>query len=194
MDSVLNLLKEEINATEEALHDLAKWKLGVTAALGAAAFGLAKDGSPNYRLVLLIPFVCAYVDLYAYQYDLRIRVLARFLTENPADGGLLKKYEDFCEGLRPKSVFSLGNMAGFGASLGASACGPIFYIAQHWRDANLYNLLVIHAAAGIIWAVGVGLIVYLWWYSRREIGKVSEGNGSNKSAPTAQEPGARSLC
>jgi hypothetical protein len=61
-------------------HDLAKWKLGVTAALAAAAFGLAGQNSgPNYWLLLIVPFVCAYVDLYAYQYELRIRVIARFL-------------------------------------------------------------------------------------------------------------------
>jgi hypothetical protein len=30
MDSTVNLLKEEINKTMEAEHDLAKWKLGVS--------------------------------------------------------------------------------------------------------------------------------------------------------------------
>ncbi len=57
MGSALNLLKEEINQTSGMGHDLAKWKLGVTATLGAAAFGLANNGVPNYWLLLFVPFV-----------------------------------------------------------------------------------------------------------------------------------------
>jgi hypothetical protein len=65
MDSTLILLKEEINKTNEAEHDLAKWKLGVTAALGAAALGVGKDGSPPYWLLLSIPLF-APMSTYSY--------------------------------------------------------------------------------------------------------------------------------
>src|SRR5437879_5385022 len=129
MDSALNLLKEEINKTMEAEHDLAKWKLGVTAAMGTAAFGLAK-GSPNYWLLLLVPFVCAYVDLYAYQYQLRIHVIARFLREHAEGDVVLQTYEKECEKWRSQDIFSLGNWAGLGCSLGASVLGPVFYALQ----------------------------------------------------------------
>ena len=94
MDSLITL-KEEINKNNEMEHDLAKWKLGVTAALGAAAFGLGKDcGTPPYWLLLFVPFVCAYIDLFVYQYELRILVIARFLRQHHQDGDkFLMKYE-----------------------------------------------------------------------------------------------------
>jgi hypothetical protein len=210
MDSVLNLLKQEINATTETGHDLAKWKLVVTAALGVTALGLVKESSPNYRLLLLVPFVCVYIDLYAYQLQLRVSILARFLREHPAeDPGLLQKYEDWCEKLRnPRQrsfslpvfsrrffslhVFSLEDWAGFGCSVVVSACGPIFYIAQHWDDRGL--LSGSHWRAGMIWAVGVVLIVILFWYSRRELEKLRIGSSSSQAAAAWQEPSARSLC
>lgn len=190
MDSVLTLLKQEINATMEAEHDLAKWKLGVTAALGAAAFGLSKDTSSNYWLLLLVPFVCAYVDLYSYQYELRIRVIARFLRGHSDTGiELLQQYEKDCENWRKQTVFSLGNWAGFGCSIGASACGPMFYIARHWHDTDLLG--VSHEAAGAIWLLGVFLIIGLWLFSQQELGKVGDESGGSKAAPAAPKPGAR---
>ena len=55
------LLKEEINQTLESLHDFAKWKLIVTAALAATALRLTGDGTrlqPSW-LLLLVPYACA---------------------------------------------------------------------------------------------------------------------------------------
>jgi hypothetical protein len=191
MDSVHSLLKQEINTTVGAEHDLAKWKLGVTAALGAAAFGLTKDG-PSHWLLLLVPFVCAYVDLYAYQYQLRIRVIARFLREHPAKGDeLLQAYELECEKWRGKGVFSLGNWAGFGCSLGASAIGPVFYVVHRRQYTGLYNLLVSHAGAGMVWLVGVLLILILWLYFRCLAGVISGKDDSSQTTAAAEEPSGR---
>jgi hypothetical protein len=187
MDSVLSLLKQEINTTMDAEHDLAKWKLGVTAALGAAAFGLAKENSPNYWLFLLIPFVCAYVDLYSYQYDLRIRVIALFLRENPdKDDALLNKYEELCEKLRGPHhyVFSLEEWAGFGCSLGASACGPLIYYAQHSPGPGLLHLLKSHWAAGGIVAFGMVLIALCYGFYRYELLEVNRAS-SSQTAPAS---------
>jgi hypothetical protein len=185
MDSVLNLLKQEINTTMEAEHDLAKWKLGVTAALGAAAFGLAKD-RPNYWLLLLVPFVCAYVDLYAYQYELRIRVIAQFLRGHPAKGDeLLQTYELECENWREQHVFSLGNWAGIGCSLGASVFGPVFYVLQRMHHTAPDNLLVSLKAGGTIWLLGVLLIFFLWWYFHVQARKIRGEADSSQTAAAA---------
>src|ERR1039458_532731 len=123
------LLKEEINKTQDAEHDLAKWKLGVTAAMGAAAFGLSKDNSPSYWLLFLVPFVCAYVDLYDYQYRLRTLVIAKFLRERAGDP-VLAEYEERCAKERHERVFDLGTMAGISSSIGASIFGPVFYFLK----------------------------------------------------------------
>jgi hypothetical protein len=165
MESTLITLKEEINKTNEAEHDLAKWKLGVTAMLGAAAFGLGRDPeNPQYWLLLFVPFVCAYVDLFSYQYELRIRVIARFLRVYGDGDPLLRDYERECEQERKKGVFSLSNVAEFGCSLAASVIGPLFYLLQNVPHQRSDSWLVSPAAAAGVWIGGVALIVALWVY------------------------------
>jgi hypothetical protein len=187
MDSTLTLLKQEINKTMEAEHDLAKWKLGVTAALGAAAFGFGQNGSsPSYWLLLFVPFVCAYVDLFNYQYELRIRVIARFLRKPGQGDELLQKYEQECDDQRGKRIFSLGNWAEFGCSLGASILGPIFYVLHNkYYNSDKGSLLVSRPAAGIIWFLGVLLIVFLWLYFQYQALKLSGDDDSRQTAAAA---------
>ena len=162
MDSSLSLLKEEINKTNEQLHDLAKWKLGV------AAFGITKDSKPNHWLLLLVPFVCAYIDLYAYQYQVRIMALAHFLRHQPAGHDqVLGEYELACDKWRGGGAFSLGTMAELGSSFGTSLAGPIFYLLVVRQDKTQPStLLVTPATAVVIWLLGLLLIVVLWQYFR----------------------------
>lgn len=161
MESTLILLKEEINKTQDAEHDLANWKLLVTATLGGAAFGITQS-TPNYWLLLFVPFVCAYVDLYAYQYQLRIQAIAKFLRSQGKDDSILMAYEEECEVLRKKHIFSLGNWAGIACSLGASVFGPVVYIVQHKINPSAGNLLVTPLTAALIWITGAVTIVALW--------------------------------
>ena len=180
MDSSYSLLKEEINKTQEAQHDLAKWKLGVAAGLGAVAFGLAKNSCPAYWLLLFVPFVCAYIDLYSYQYQFRIYVIAKFLRDDgPGGDAVMQRYERECEGRRSRGDFSLGNWAGFGCSLGASALGPVFYALQPSREKCPDSLLIPTWAAVAIWLVGIGLIICLWIYFRHHTKKISQGLDTN---------------
>lgn len=179
MDSTLNLtlnaLKDEINKTNEQEHDLAKWKLGVTAALGVAAFGITKDSKSNHWLLLLVPFVCAYIDLYAYQYQVRIMVIARFLRDHPGDTDTaLHDYEKECGVWRRKHVFSLGNFAGISSSVGASALGPIFYFLVRQGTTESDTLLVSPCVAVVIWLVGLFLLVFLRWYFRTRVKMVEK--------------------
>jgi hypothetical protein len=170
MNSALTLLKQEINQTMEAEHDLAKWKLGVTAALGAAAFGLAQN-NPKHWLLLFVPFVCAYIDLYAYQCQFRIRVIAGFLRDHAEGDTVLQRYEQECEELRGEHFFSLGNWAGIGCSLGVCVSGPVLYYLQH-RPPGVDYLQVPFARAATIWLLGVLLIVFLWVYFEVMAGKI----------------------
>src|SRR3974390_1530418 len=100
------LLKEEINRTVANEHSLAKWKLAISGVLGAAAFGLWKQGGTNYWMLIFIPYVCAYIDLYLYQDYLKIQVIARFLREC-GDDPILQAYEMQCRGLREGHYFDL---------------------------------------------------------------------------------------
>ena len=184
MGSALNLLKEEINQASEKQHDLAKWKLGVTAALGAAAFGLAKDNnSPNYWLLLFVPFVCAYIDLYANQYQLRILVIARFLRTHPDKDAFLQQYEEECEQLRKtrQHTFSLGWLAGLGCSLAVSVSGVVFYFLDPRHDKYKETLLVSPHQAEWIWASGALFIICMWGYFQYQAGQISRGK-----SPVAQ--------
>lgn len=177
--SAPELLKEEINKTQDAEHDLAKWKLVVTAALGTVAFGLSKDNSPAYWLLFLVPFVCAYVDLYDYQYRLRTLVIAKFLREEGGDP-ILTAYEERCAAERHKHFFSLGTRAAISSSIGVSVFGPLFYfLIPHQPASGLSipaagatfaattptmanSLLVSPTYAMVIWGVGIAVVVGLY--------------------------------
>lgn len=169
MESALNLLKQEINKTHGAVQDLAKWKLVVTAALGAAAFGLFEK-DPKYWLLLFAPFVCAYIDLYAYQLELRVLVIARFLQRHrDGEDDFLQQYEKECETLRGpgKHVFSLDSWAGIGCSLAVCVSGPVLYFLQCPSTRQCY-LGISLPWAKRIWLSGVVLIGLLY-LSRRLI-------------------------
>jgi|ERR1035437_2428200 hypothetical protein len=168
----LTLLRQEINMTQGQEHDLAKWKLAVTAVLGAVAFGLSKDNTPKYWLLFFVPFVCAYVDLYAYQYQLRILVIAKFFR-GCHEERVLQAYEKECEAVRKAHGFDLGIWAGIGSSLCVSTFGPIFYFLRPSLGTIPDTLLVPPAAAGAIWLVGVILIIYLFWDFLRKKREIS---------------------
>ncbi|HVU48028.1 MAG TPA: hypothetical protein VHD85_17995 [Terracidiphilus sp.] len=174
MDSTSALLKQEINQTQEAEHDLAKWKLVVTAALGATAFGLAGQSNTNLWLLLFIPFVCAYVDLYDYQYRLRVFVIAMFLRERARDEEL-KEYEWACEHIRQSRAkdFDLGKWAGLGSSVVASILGPLFYVLALFNN-KAHEVIAMPLSATIpIWIFSLILVVYLYWDFHQKEKKLS---------------------
>lgn len=153
------LLKKEINQTVESLHDFAKWKLIVTAAIAAAALGLTSSASrPLYWLLLFIPFTCAYIDLNCYQYQIRITVISRFLRQLAQDP-ILEDYERMCEDLRAQDdVFDLGKYAQVGASLFISIIAGLFPI---WQFAKSRQTISLFISVGVL-IFGVLLICWLW--------------------------------
>jgi len=177
----IQLLKKEINQTQEDEHDLAKWKLIVTAALGATALGLTGQTDSNLWLLLFIPFVCAYIDLYDYQYRLRVLVIAKFIREQSVDPNL-RKYEGECERLRESCAgdFSFGKAASLGSSIGLSVLGPVLYVIR-FSDKPLREILTVpHEMAIPAWLFGIALVIYLYLAFRQKEEKLSP---SEHSAP-----------
>jgi len=164
----LNLLKQEINQAIESEHDFAKWKLIVVAGLGGTALGLGKEGDPHYWLLLFIPFACAYVDLHLYQTQERILVLAQFIRDyRPVSADekgdtILQDYEANCAELRRQhNIFDLGQHANFAASIGLSLAAGLA-VAAYPRSTEKTSIGV--WVAGIIWGVGIVLILSLKLY------------------------------
>jgi len=92
-------LRSEIVETQKVRSDLLKWKLIITAVLGAAGLGLSKDlqitAEARY-LLCLIPLVCQYVDMLCKNLNMRTYVISRYiLSENRT-----KSYETFAQEAR----------------------------------------------------------------------------------------------
>ena len=126
--------RQEIIETQKTRSDLLKWKLIISASLGAIGLsvnplnssspGVSNYDSPVDLAFCLIPFVCTYVDLLCYHLNLRMFVISKFFqrlqTNKPnknqdkeweswQDIYLFRKYEETCTELR--SAFSLESLA-----------------------------------------------------------------------------------
>lgn len=123
-------LRTEIIECQKSKVDLLKWKLILTAGLGAAGLGaagrgLGQAGSGMPLLWALVPLVCAYVDIVCYHNDLRIMVIAQFLRSDAQAGSFARAYEQSCQGRR--HFFLLENFAMYWGTLALSilvALGP----------------------------------------------------------------------
>jgi len=189
MDSSSNVLKQEINDTQAAQHDLVKWKLIVTAALGAAAFGITGSPKPNLWLLFFIPFVCAYVDLYDYQYRLHVLVIAKFLREKGRDPEM-KEYEGECERVRENCTgdFNLGKWAGLGSSVVASVIAPLFYFIGNPVDVTQGLVTIPRVAGVLVWLGSVVLIFVFYWGFRRKEDKLAESPTGHPAGPPPHLP------
>jgi len=155
------LLKGEINQTLKSLHDFAKWKLIVTSALAAAAFGLTSTGGQaRYWMLLLIPYACGYIDLNCYQYLIRITVISRSLRMASKTDEGLARYESLCHELRQRGVFSLGEYAEVAVSLAISLVAPLFAVFQFQQDKRPLEMCL----AAAFWLLGVLSVIGLWLY------------------------------
>lgn len=175
------LLKKEINQTVKSLHDFAKWKLIVTAALAASALGLTPSAKPVYWLFLFAPYACGYIDLNCYQYLIRITVISRFIRESKSGDTTLKAYEAYCEALRIKhNVFDLGLFAQIWVSIIISI-SPIFAVLDFWKQPDHTDFWLAVAA----WIVGVLLVIYLWFHYKRK-NKLADGRGTRGHTKAAE--------
>ncbi|MGB5714946.1 MAG: hypothetical protein WBM44_29005, partial [Waterburya sp.] len=84
----METFRQEIIETQKARSDLLKWKLIISASLGAVGLGInisldsngSNADSPIDLAFCLIPFVCAYVDLLCYHLNLRMFVINKFFA------------------------------------------------------------------------------------------------------------------
>ena len=154
----IQLLKQEINQMLVSLHDFVKWKLIVASALAATAMGLTL-GNHSYSLLLLLPYVCAYVDLNCYQYLIRIEFIAGFLRAQ-GDDSVLQQYEREWVDFRTK--FGWWWNPGAFASIGASvviSLAPIWALLDFWRREQWTELSV----SILFWILGLLLLGATWW-------------------------------
>jgi hypothetical protein len=172
------LIKQETIFSLESSRDFAKWKLIVASGLAAAGLGLYSfKAAPS--LLLLIPFACAYVDLYSYQDLIRVTVVSRFFQEYK-DDQLLAAWEEHCQKLHTDhGVWDLAHHAQLGGSLVLSLAPVVtivkFLIAANWRWLTLSLLL---------WVVGMLLIIGLWLHYRSKLTKVSKAAWDDKAGKT----------
>ena len=71
----------------------------LVAVLGGVGLGLYPSGvSRNAAVLMLIPFVCVYVDVCVRHLNLRVFIIAKFLrsTRSEATEKYFAEYEDFC--------------------------------------------------------------------------------------------------
>jgi len=110
-------LRDEIIESQKARTDLIKWKLVLVAAIGAAGLG-ATGNDPVPVLLIVIPFVCLYVDAVCFHNDLRIFAIARYLRTVKSDPDAAP-YEEHCR--EKRDSFKLEAFAVQGATIVLSA-------------------------------------------------------------------------
>ncbi|WP_028573874.1 hypothetical protein [Desulfonatronovibrio hydrogenovorans] len=110
----MDKLRDEIIETQKVRSDLIKWKLVLTAVLGATGLGFKGSPHDNISLLLcLIPLVCVYVDLTAQHLNLRIQAISSFIRDYESSGSedwkWMVSYERYAKTIS-KQAFSFETM------------------------------------------------------------------------------------
>jgi len=176
IETTTSQLRSEILQAQVARTDLLKYKLFVSAAIGAVALGTgpsAGGGKVPY-VVGIIPLVCLYIDAVCKHNDIRILVIGRFLGLRRS-GSFAAEYERFAGSLR--SVFGLEAFAlSFSTmvlSSGIAAAGAGRLIFQ--GSAADAKLVSIELASGVLGVLGTLL---LHRRARSLISAIAKANGS----------------
>lgn len=141
MSKGIDAFRSEIREVVSGLAQLNRTKIFLVTGLFAVAFGVAGFGNNaksiqeySYIILILIPFVCAYVDFQYYHGLAKIFVLAHFLTSYDMDDEelvVVQDYENFIEGIRKNyapRLFGFEGKAQVGSSIMLSAFGPLLGI------------------------------------------------------------------
>jgi hypothetical protein len=158
----MTILKEEINATQATIIDLAKWKLASVGILCASGLGLLREVQQiprGYLLLFLVPYACAYIDFLVYERVASVHLIARFLRDysgSDKDCQELSAYERFLWDSDASSAYrGYDRIARIGSSLIFGLGAPILaYVIQPYR-ATLWNhpTLFLIPAVGVIWVI-----------------------------------------
>lgn len=160
----IKILKEETKLTLSDLHDFAKWKLTAAAALASIGLGLTRDHSQaSLWLLVFIPYVCLFVDLNIYNYNLRLLVISKVIKESCKANNLIRIYECTCEekGCCRNGVFTPATLAQLGSSIMFSMLSICAFFQSSGR--------LLLAAEIACWGIGMLLIAlfYMDYKSKR---------------------------
>lgn len=174
-------LRDEIIESQKSRSDFFKWKLILVAALGATGLGLKENASPasgsilfehiDY-ILLLIPYVCIYVDLVCKHETLRMLVIGHYLKGKPSDNE--KDYEEFVSAARQLIVDADSNKTMSAYDLEDWALHSSTYIVSiliiiYGFIDCVHNSSLKHLSLFIVAGLG-GLVVACWvncQYQRR---------------------------
>ena len=163
------ILKEEINQTHGTIHNIAQWKIILVTSLAAVALGLTSSSDlsqgparfPALLLLLAVPFVCAYSDLFYYQNLLRILIIAQFIRTKTEDD-TLHRYETFVADARRGGAFFLETFAHI-ISSAVLSLAPALCFASELRSPLFKGPWehFVFLAIWTIWLIGIWCIFLL---------------------------------
>lgn len=179
------ILKEEINQWIASLLAFAKWKLVIVAVLAAVGLGLQKDielglglqkdiehFNHGYLLLFVVPLLCAYVDMLAYERLIVIHAIAKYIREyTGVDKEMLdlRGYENFIEQCRQDRLYlQYERVAQFAASVVLGILLP----ALAWARDDYATHIAAHRWVIVVPALGLFAVVGLYLNHSHEIRKL----------------------
>lgn len=171
----MTILKEEINQWIASILGLGKWKLVIVAVLAAVGLGLQKDiehFDHGYLLLFVVPLLCAYVDMLAYERSTAVHVIAKHIREytgNDIEMLDLKSYENFVEQCRQGRLYlQYERFAQIASSIVLGISLPALALARDDYAAHIAaNKWVI-----VFPVLGLFAVVGLYFNHRHEISKL----------------------
>lgn len=159
----LTIYRQEIIDIQKSRVDLMKWKLILIGGLGG--FGLEK--APT--ILILIPFICVYVDALCYQQSLKIFVISRFICDvRQRNMQMDVNYEKLCNSL--SNSFSLEDVALVWSSVVLSILTSVgYYFAPDNMNKGLPNSAVI--ACSVIGVIASIFVISLYYERAMDLGR-----------------------
>ncbi|MDX1915642.1 MAG: glycoside hydrolase family 31 protein [Methylophilus sp.] len=176
MSNEIESFRTEIREIVTFLAELNKTKIFLITGILAVAFGVVDFGSSaknvkefSYIILILVPFICSYIDFQYYHGLAKIFVLAHFLSKydlNSPEILVIQDYERFVEKIRTEfspKLFGFEAKAQLGSSLILSIIGPLMGIPialsssikiQIYGISQIYigiSCLILSAAIGAIY-------------------------------------------
>ena len=169
----MKTLREEILKNQEYQQELNKWKIVLISSLAAIGIGIGAEGTlvNAYYILLVIPFICIYVDSLFYNSKLRVFAIANFIRtfcefDLGAEDRLIQKYEAFIHNIRNfrvSTLYNFGRRAQFWSSIIFTATstllGLYLYDIKHTNDAIYAGFFVVTNHANDM--IDVAKVVFL---------------------------------
>jgi hypothetical protein len=157
----MEILRQEIIEAQKIRAQFVQWKLTLVAVLAGVGLGFYPSiASHSTAVLILIPFVCVYVDVCVRHLNLRVLIIAEFLrsTRHGATEKYFAEYEDFC--YTKRRAFKLEDLVFQWSSIFLSAFVATVPILFREENANLSSLFFYVAGGGGI----IVAILVEWFY------------------------------